>query len=80
MKLSFIGVMSVSASACAIWASLVCEPGQSIRMKSQLSSSAPTTADSGSSPPSLPSRESSASSGVGRFSPSRAANAARFSR
>ena len=45
-KLSFSGVTSVSASECATWLSRVCEPGQSIRMKSLSGSSVATAAES----------------------------------
>ncbi len=42
IKLSFSGVISVSASECANWLRRVWDPGQSIRMKSEVgSSSAP---------------------------------------
>ena len=44
MKLSLSGVISVSASECATWLSRVCDPGQSIKMKS-LSGSSDATAE-----------------------------------
>jgi hypothetical protein len=47
MKLSFSGVISVSASECATWLSRVCEPGQSITMKSHSLQRRPWLAESG---------------------------------
>ena len=46
MKLSFSGVISVSASECATWLSRVCEPGQSMMMNSASFSSPAIAADS----------------------------------